>query len=78
MPVMDGFEASRHIRRIEQAHRARMSESEQKASPRTVIAALTGLDSTSTQKEAFSSGIDTFLIKPVKRSELQAILRRQT
>ncbi|OJJ01984.1 hypothetical protein ASPVEDRAFT_192342, partial [Aspergillus versicolor CBS 583.65] len=75
MPVMDGFEASRQIRRIEQEHRAKMSESEQKASPRTVIAALTGLDSPSTQKEAFSSGIDTFLIKPVKRPELQAILR---
>lgn len=77
MPVMDGFEASRQIRRIEKEHRAKMSESEQKTSPRTVIAALTGLDSTSAQKEAYSSGIDTFLIKPVKRPELQAILRGQ-
>jgi len=39
------------------------------------IAALTGLDSADAQKEAFGSGIDTFLIKPVKRPELQALLR---
>ena len=39
--------------------------------------ALTGLDSAGAQKEAFGSGINTFLVKPVKRPELQAILPRQ-
>jgi CheY-like chemotaxis protein len=73
---MDGFEASRQIRRLEKEHRTKMSEPEQQANPPTVIAALTGLDSPNAQKEAFGSGIDTFLIKPVKRPELQAILGR--
>lgn len=76
MPVMDGFEASRQIRRLEKEHRARMSESQQQALPPTIIAALTGLDSAGAQKEAFGSGINAFLIKPVKRPKLQAILRR--
>jgi CheY-like chemotaxis protein len=75
MPVMDGFEASRQIRRSEKEHRAKMTAAEKKSNPPTVIAALTGIDSANAQKEAFGSGIDTFLIKPVKRPELQAILQ---
>ena len=74
---MNGFEASREIRRLEREHRAQMSESDQKALPLTIIAALTGLDSAGAQKEAFGSGINTFLVKPVKRRELQAILQRR-
>ncbi|KAJ5539790.1 hypothetical protein N7513_008122 [Penicillium frequentans] len=77
MPIMDGFEASRQIRRLEKEHRNRLSETEQNAMPRIIIAALTGLDSAAAQKEALGSGIDSFLIKPIKRSEVQAILRRQ-
>ncbi|GKZ27675.1 hypothetical protein AbraIFM66951_006142 [Aspergillus brasiliensis] len=76
MPVMDGFEASREIRRLEKENRAKLSESEQRRLPPTIIAALTGLDSVKAQKEAFGSGIDTFLVKPVKRPDLQAILQR--
>ncbi|KAF9895370.1 hypothetical protein FE257_000275 [Aspergillus nanangensis] len=76
MPVMDGFEASRQIRRFEKEHRATMTESVRKVSPPTIIAALTGLDSPDAQKEAFGSGIDTFLVKPVKRHELRAILQQ--
>ncbi|KAJ5918830.1 hypothetical protein N7454_009974 [Penicillium verhagenii] len=77
MPIMDGFEASRQIRRAEKEYRAQISESENEALPRTIIAALTGLDSAEAQKEALGSGIDTFLIKPIKRAQVQAILRRQ-
>lgn len=76
MPVMNGFEASREIRRLEKEYRAKLTESEQQTLPHTIIAALTGLHSANAQKEAFGSGIDTFLVKPVKRPELQAILRR--
>ncbi|KAJ5648028.1 hypothetical protein N7490_004400 [Penicillium lividum] len=76
MPLMDGFEASRQIRRLEKEHRAQLSNSEN-APPCTFIAALTGLDSAEAQKEALGSGIDTFLIKPIKRPQVQAILRRQ-
>lgn len=77
MPVMDGFEASRQIRRLEKEHRAGMSETEKQAHPPTLIAALTGLDSADAQKEALGSGVNTFLIKPVKRPELQTILQRK-
>lgn len=53
-----------------------MTESARQASRPMIIAALTGLDSTDAQKEAFGSGIDTFLIKPVKRHELLSILQQ--
>jgi signal transduction histidine kinase/DNA-binding NarL/FixJ family response regulator len=76
MPIMDGFEASRQIRRSEKEFRAGLTEEAQKSLPNTIIAALTGLDSPNAQKEAFGSGIDTFLIKPVKRGDVQAILER--
>ncbi|GAB7356492.1 hypothetical protein MBLNU459_g7248t3 [Dothideomycetes sp. NU459] len=64
MPVMDGLESTRHIRAHERAHKIR---------PTTVIA-LTGLASASAQQEAFSSGIDTFMTKPVKLKELSQLL----
>ena len=68
---MDGFEAARQIRRIEKQYKH-----QSKSARPMIIAALTGLDSADAQKEAFGSGIDTFLIKPVKRPELQALLRQ--
>lgn len=77
MPVMDGFQASREIRRIEKDFRAQMSESERESHPPTIIAALTGLDSAGAQKEALGSGINTFLVKPINRKNLQAILQRK-
>lgn len=77
MPVMDGFEASKQMRRFEKEQLAKMSEPEKEAHTSTVIAALTGLDSASAQKEALGSGINTFLIKPVKRPDLQKILKQE-
>ncbi|KAG5925478.1 hypothetical protein E4U42_004238 [Claviceps africana] len=64
MPVMDGFEATRHIRTME----------EERGLRRCTIFALTGLASADAQQEAFSSGIDLFLTKPVKLAELSQIL----
>ncbi|TDZ61829.1 Hybrid signal transduction histidine kinase L [Colletotrichum trifolii] len=64
MPNMDGFEATREIRVIET----------KKNLPRCQIFALTGLASASAQEEAFASGIDLFLTKPVKLKELSKIL----
>ncbi|KAJ0164351.1 Peroxide stress-activated histidine kinase mak1 [Colletotrichum tanaceti] len=65
MPVMDGFEATRHIRAYEKAS---------DLAPATIIA-LTGLASSESQNEAFGSGMDLFLTKPVKLKELGAILK---
>lgn len=64
MPVMDGFEATRCIRRFErEAHLAPAA-----------IFALSGLASADAQQEAFASGIDLFLSKPVRLKELSSIL----
>ncbi|KAH8422399.1 putative sensor histidine kinase/response regulator [Aspergillus melleus] len=76
MPVMDGFEAARQIRRAEKEHRSKLSESDRERIPYTIIAALTGLDSPDAQKEAYGSGIDTFLIKPIKRPDLNDVLKK--
>ena len=64
MPVLNGFEATRRIREFEQQHNLE---------PATVIA-LTGLGSASAQQEAYSSGVDLFLTKPVRLKELTKIL----
>ena len=64
MPVMSGFESSRLIRAYEAEHDL----------PGCHIIALTGLASASAQQEAFASGIDLFLTKPVKLKELSKIL----
>ncbi|KAF4838854.1 Peroxide stress-activated histidine kinase mak1 [Colletotrichum tropicale] len=65
MPIMDGFEATREIRVFET----------RKNMPRCQVFALTGLASASAQEEAFASGIDLFLTKPVKLKELSKILK---
>ncbi|KXH67177.1 hsp90-like protein [Colletotrichum salicis] len=67
MPVMDGFEATRRIRAI---------ESKENLS-HCLIIALTGLASANAQQEAFASGIDLFLTKPVRLKELSKILENK-
>jgi CheY-like chemotaxis protein len=67
MPVMNGLCASRKIRAFER---------EQGHSPTTIIA-LTGLASTKAEEEAFASGVDIFLTKPVQLKKLKDILHFQ-
>ena len=64
MPVMDGLESTRHIRDLER----KLSSSP------IPIFALTGLASDETQQEAFASGVDIFLTKPVRFNVLTAHL----
>lgn len=64
MPVMDGFEATRQIRKFEEA---------QNLTPAKVIA-LTRLASQQAQEEASASGVDAYLAKPVKFRELRKVL----
>ncbi|KAI4850508.1 hypothetical protein E4T45_05465 [Aureobasidium sp. EXF-8846] len=64
MPVMDGFEASRRIRAFEK----------QRCIKPVVIIALTGLGSSEAQHEAFVSGINLFLTKPVRLKEMTRLL----
>jgi CheY-like chemotaxis protein len=64
MPVMDGFEATRQIR----AHESRQGLGA------VCIIALSGLASEDAHKEAFGSGMDLFLTKPVKLKSLGSLL----
>ncbi|KAJ5808087.1 hypothetical protein N7474_009356 [Penicillium riverlandense] len=77
MPVIDGFEAARRIRSFERDYRASLSDSAREAFPSVTIVALTGLGGTAAEQEAAASGIDEFLIKPVKRSDVQAMLQKK-
>lgn len=67
MPIMDGFEATRHIR----AH-----ETQKGLTPVPIIA-LSGLTTEDAQQEAFGSGMDMFLTKPVKLGDLGRLLESQ-
>lgn len=64
MPQMDGLQATQHIRAHERDTGAQACS----------IFALTGLASAEVQKEAFESGVDLFLTKPVTLKELSDIL----
>lgn len=65
MPVMDGFEATRRIRAFELEHQL---------NPTTIIG-LSALASMGSQQEAYISGLDLFLTKPVRLKALEAILQ---
>jgi CheY-like chemotaxis protein len=68
MPVMNGFEATREIRRFER---------EEKVEGPARIAALTGLGSEMSRQEAFASGTNLFLTKPVKLGEIKRLLSHE-
>jgi CheY-like chemotaxis protein len=65
MPVMDGMSATRAIRQYERDNNL----------PRCSIVALTGLASSSAKLEAWSSGIDHFMTKPINFKALGELLR---
>ncbi|KAF1974481.1 hypothetical protein BU23DRAFT_94181 [Bimuria novae-zelandiae CBS 107.79] len=67
MPVMDGMSATRAIRQYEQTYNV----------PRCCIIALTGLASNSARLEAWNSGIDQYMIKPVSFTKLAEILEEE-
>jgi CheY-like chemotaxis protein len=65
MPVMDGFEATRAIRAIEQGRGG---------SERSHIIAFTGLTSPTHESKAMDAGASMFLTKPVSFKEVSRIL----
>lgn len=69
MPRMDGLESTRHIR----SHERSLNIHDP-----AMIVALTGVGSAAIQQEAFASGVDLFLTKPVRFGELSEILRKST
>ncbi|KAE9982784.1 hypothetical protein EG328_010648 [Venturia inaequalis] len=73
MPVMNGFEATRRIREIEAEYRGRFSDP-MTTPPSSLIIALTGLASGRDQSEAFTSGFDLYLVKPISFREVGRLL----
>jgi CheY-like chemotaxis protein/HPt (histidine-containing phosphotransfer) domain-containing protein len=65
MPELDGFEATRGMRTLEAASGAR-----------TPIVALTANAMDGDRERCLEAGMDDYLAKPFKRSELMAVLRR--
>lgn len=64
MPIMSGIESTRHIRRFER---------ENSLNPVALIA-LTGAANPTTRQEAFASGIDLYLTKPIAMKSLKSML----
>ena len=71
MPVMDGLEATCRIRALEKERQSRLGDA---APPAALIVALTGLASSRDQTNAFASGVDLFMTKPVKFKEIGKLL----
>lgn len=69
---MNGFEATKAIRGIEDARKH--SNGEGQASNSAFIIALTGLASSRDQAEAFTSGVDLFMTKPISFKEVGKLL----
>jgi CheY-like chemotaxis protein len=72
MPVMDGLEATREIRKLEKERIARLGEDA--APPPALVVALTGLANGRDQVDAFASGVDLFLTKPTKFKEIGSLI----
>ncbi|KAH7409770.1 hypothetical protein DE146DRAFT_751494 [Phaeosphaeria sp. MPI-PUGE-AT-0046c] len=64
MPIMDGYEAVQRIRAYEKQHRIAPSK----------IIAVTAVQSEAAQAEAFGSGFDMFLSKPLKLKDLAKLI----
>jgi signal transduction histidine kinase/CheY-like chemotaxis protein len=65
MPVMDGYEAVQRIRAYENKHNMKPAK----------IFAVTALQSEAAQTEAFGSGFDMFLSKPIKLKSLAKLIQ---
>jgi CheY-like chemotaxis protein len=69
MPVCDGFESTKRIRKLEK------SRNKTSASPNSAfIIALTGQASRRDQELAFASGVDHFITKPMSLVQLRTLM----
>ncbi|KAF2492412.1 hypothetical protein BU16DRAFT_492058 [Lophium mytilinum] len=72
MPILDGFAATRQIREIERELAENSGPME--TVPPSLVIALTGLASGRDQSEAFISGFDLYMTKPVSFREVGRLL----
>jgi CheY-like chemotaxis protein len=71
MPVCDGFESTERIRKLEKQRRKIRNPVGGRTS---FIIALTGQASSRDQDQAFASGVDKFITKPMSLSHLKTLL----
>jgi CheY-like chemotaxis protein len=74
MPVMDGFQAITEIRQFEQQMLDSEKNDSRESSHRSYILALTGLGSEEARRAARDSGVDGFLLKPVKFRDIMPLI----
>jgi CheY-like chemotaxis protein len=74
MPVMDGFQATRETRSIEEERN--FSRLTTEAPTAAVIVALTGLASDRDEEKAYAAGVDFFITKPVRFESLEHVLKQ--
>jgi CheY-like chemotaxis protein len=67
MPILNGLEATRQVRQLEEDHGA----------TRCKVAVLTGLGGEASRREAVASGTDLFLTKPVRLENVKRLLDRE-
>ncbi len=65
MPEMDGYEATRHIRALDDADKAR-----------TIIVAMTANALSGDRRACFDAGMDDFLSKPINKAMLDQVLAK--
>ncbi|CAI7622392.1 unnamed protein product [Penicillium crustosum] len=78
MPIMDGFESTRLIRKAEREYQNTLDSLAKESFRPATIVAMTGLASASAQHEAYASGMDLFLTKPIRRKELFTVLNERS
>ncbi len=74
---MDGFKSNRLIRKFELEYQNTLDGLAKELFQPVTIVALTGLASASAQQEAYGSGMDLFLTKPIRRKELLKVLNER-
>ena len=66
MPIVDGFEATRRVRAME----------ERNSLPRTAIIAMTALAMAGDREKCIAAGMDDYMVKPIRRKEMIQILEK--
>ncbi len=74
MPIIDGYEATREIRRRYPHSRSDSAEPREAAPSRPVVIAMTASAMKEDEQKCFAAGMDDYLSKPVRKEQLQAIL----